>query len=156
MQGSQYSAYSGVTALAQAGLSRLSRHNKLLITLPGPDPEVYFYPGESVTYLSIVASEGEGPGAFYKHRAPGELGDAGLSRRNVLLLWDRQTAEAVWGMDIRDCQGCCGVLQGLGSRWDQMENLDPGANLCPISITYKCVGRGCLCRSWLPSVNWVC
>jgi hypothetical protein len=74
MQGSQCSAYSGVTASTQAGLSRLSRHNKLLITLPGPDPKVYFYPGESVTYLSIEASEGEGPGPFINTRSPWRVG----------------------------------------------------------------------------------
>lgn len=75
LQGSQYSAYSIVViASAQAGLSRLSRHNKLLITLPGSDPEVYFYPGESVTYLSIEASEGEGPGPFINTRSPWRVG----------------------------------------------------------------------------------
>lgn len=74
MQGSQRSADGGVTASAQAGLSRLSRHNKLLITLPGSDPEVYFYQGESVTYLSIEASEGEGPGPFINTRSPWRVG----------------------------------------------------------------------------------
>jgi hypothetical protein len=50
-----------------------SRHNKLLITLHGSDPEVYFYPGESAIYLSIEASKGKSPGATYKQNvAPGD------------------------------------------------------------------------------------
>lgn len=110
---------------------------------------MYFYPGESVTYLSIEASEGEGPGPFINRWSPWRAGEEGLSGRNALLLWDRQPGE--WALGI--AKGTGGPLQELWSKWDQGGKPGPQADLYPNPITYKCVGKGmaalaltCICE----------
>ena len=93
---------------------------------------MYFYPSESATYLSIEASEGRRPRAFYKQTEPLESSGKQGCLEEMLICCGTDKLQGMsgeWALGIT--MGTMEHFRGLGVDGTTVGNLDPN------SITYN-------------------